>query len=185
MTRIVEGRRHWFDRSSVEREADRRTRESQWVSYLEAARIVGCSPGAIATGVKRGEIAHRQASRGPRGGRASLDIESVYAFRDARTARIQAAKARTEERLARTRPPDDGDVWVSTEVAALILRLSPSRVRQLAQADRLPCERVGRLLWFRRSDVERISSARSFTALMKAARADAARENHPAPQPVE
>ena len=60
------------------------------------------------------------------------------------------------------KPPDvEGDVWLDAVATALVLRLSPTRVNQLAAEVRLPFTEAGRRRWFRRSHIEHIASARA------------------------
>lgn len=174
LTHKREDGRFWVGKASVESEAQRRVDEAgRWVSYQAAAKIAGCNPGTIGAAVARGEITHREASRGPRGGRASLEAESVHAFaarwvrrkREAETRRAAAA-----ERRPASAPPDDDQVWLSVETTALVLGLSPSRVKQLAAAGRLPHTRTESRAWFLREHVEQVAAARAFAHTQRRAR---------------
>lgn len=176
LSRVVEGRRHLFYRASVEEEVARREAESgRRVSYATAVEIVGCTRGAIAAAVSRGEITRRLPA-GKRDLRACLDVESVRSFGERWMAHLREVAERADERAAEAdarralkEPPDDGQVWLSVSVAARVLDLSPVRIRQLAQEDRLPHRRVGRRIWLRRSDVEQIAAARVFRHRQRAA----------------
>lgn len=56
------GNRLWFDEDGVATFAKERAAEAKrWVSYVEAARIVGCSPSNIVNAVRRGDISGRAA----------------------------------------------------------------------------------------------------------------------------
>lgn len=170
ITKVQREGRHWFDRASVAREAKRRAGENaRWITYAEAADIVGCARGTITKAVARGDITHRTAPNRQRGGPASLDRHSVQAFAQQRaqltteTQReaIQRLEAQAE-RAALSQPPRDGQVWLDAATTAIVLGLSVSRVKQLAAADRVPHQRQGRRLWFRRTDVEQLAAARAF-----------------------
>lgn len=160
----VEHGRLWFDLASVEAEAQRRAHEAErWVSYVEAARIAGCSAAMIGAAVQSGDLAHRSAGRGDRGGRASIDRDSAVAFGRRRAQELaDMAAAKQSLKSSYNGPPDDGQVWLSSSVSGLILGISAGRVHQLAAADRLPHVRVGNRLWFRRRDIEQIAAARAF-----------------------
>jgi len=70
---VKTGRRWWVDEASVR---ERATDNEQWVSHVEAARIVGCSPQTILRAVSGGSIARRD---GPRSF-PSLSRNSVESF---------------------------------------------------------------------------------------------------------
>lgn len=168
--------RIWFRKADVDREAQRREHQvGRWISYADAATIVGCSHGTIGAAVRRGDIANRPASTGRRGGRASLDASSVRAFAAnwaTQRAHVAAEAAERAARRSNTQPPDDQQVWLNTYVTALVVGVSPSRVKQLAAADRPPHVRIGRRLWFRRQDIEQAAAVRAFRAAKAAATAD-------------
>ena len=89
---LLHAGRWWVDRQAVVDSAEDRSR---WVSYVEAARLAGCSPGAIGYAVRHGGITQREMTN-----RAlpSLERSSVLAFAEGRAARARA--------LARRRAPD-------------------------------------------------------------------------------
>ena len=60
------------------------------------------------------------------------------------------------------RPPDDGDVWLKSTTAALVLGFSPQYLGRLAAQERIPAVRRGPHWWFRRRDVEQQAAARAF-----------------------
>lgn len=66
-------------------------------------------------------------------------------------------------------PPTDGDVWLSSVTAALLLGWTPQYVTRLATHERIPAVRRGRRWWLRRRDVERCAAARAFTSQHRAA----------------
>jgi excisionase family DNA binding protein len=130
-----------------------------------AARIAGCSDRTIARAVAAGHIKRRETTS-----RAvpSLDRVTVEAYATQRRAE-QAARARDkavgeqdrDRRRSTLRPPDDGNVWLTPTEAALVLGLSPSRVKQMTRQDRLPHHTTpaGRH-FFRRDHIEQVAAAR-------------------------
>ena len=59
-------------------------------------------------------------------------------------------------------PPDDGQVWVTTKTAALVLGLTPNGVGARIRAGTLPAVLRGSRYWLRRVDVETAAAARVF-----------------------
>lgn len=144
------GHRWWVDEGDVRTLAAMR---SSWVSFADAAELVGCSEGAIKTAVNAGWIRQRDVHRSL----PSLERESVVEFAGEWAARKHRRAERTKLVAG---PPDDGDVWLDMATAALVLGISRSRASQLALAERLPCTvRDGRR-WFRRTDIENAAAAR-------------------------
>lgn len=149
------GRTWWVTASSVE--ALRASRD-RWVSRKEAARLAGCSATTIGEAAGRGEIVSRELA-----GRfwPALDRVSVEAWAEQRAAR-EAARARAQApRRPVTGPPDDGDVWLDAETAALVLGFTREWVRKMARREQLPAVRRGQQWWFRRRDVEQAAAARA------------------------
>jgi hypothetical protein len=113
---------------------------TEWVSHAAAAELVGCSTSTIEQHLD--EIAHRPR----RGGRPSLDRESVEVF----AARWRKGLAEKEvrgrsraEATPRNQPPTDGDVWLDATTAALVIGCTVQWVTRLALAERLPATRGG------------------------------------------
>ena len=129
------------------------------MSLLDAAEIVGCGHGPVERMVRDGVIEQRPGLRGvPSLRRASVEAAAGVWLRE--------KKARDEARQAAQRgltdPPDDGQVWVGSDVAALVIGITANRVRQLAKAGRLPATMCGSKLWLRRDHVEAVAAARRF-----------------------
>ncbi|WP_139982980.1 type IV toxin-antitoxin system AbiEi family antitoxin domain-containing protein [Nocardioides litoris] len=160
---LVGGRR-WISRDVLRRAIASRAAERQtWVSWADAAKVAGCSVETIHRAVQAGRIERRDQ---PGTALPSLRRDSVEAFTRQREAEAEAA-ARARQEAARSRggaPPDLDHVWLPTAVVAIMLRLSPSGVRQRAARGYLPCERHGGRLWFRRDHIELVAAAR-FAAL--------------------
>ena len=136
------------------------SRKDEWVSILEAARLLGCGHGPVERMVRQGVIERRCGTRGV----PSLKLASVEAAAATWSREQRERSARVERRAHRRRndPPYTGEVWLDSTTAALVLGLTANRVRQLAKAGRLPSTMTGTKLWFRRSDVERAAAARVF-----------------------
>lgn len=130
---------------------------SQWVSMAQAAEIAGCAETTIQAAVKRGEIEQRVAHRTT----PSLSRRSVEQWREARVQR----KLVREQRRRPSAPPDDGNVWLDSRTAGLVLGIGASRVRQLAESERLPGVRRAGRWWFRRDHVEQVAAARALVGM--------------------
>lgn len=169
------GRRLWFEEDGVAAFARARVAEAErWVSYVEAAQIVGCSPSNIVNAVQRGDISGRRPprKRGPRGGVASLSRSAVEDYAERWRAQRELAREAQERATAAReplKPPGPGDVWLSARATSLLLGVSVSRVHQLALADRLPHVRHRGRVWFRRSHMEVAAAARAFARAAAAA----------------
>lgn len=138
-----------------------RYEEERWISTVEAAKIIGCSVSTIRRAVANGSIEQRHHNYS----RPSLCRVSVAAFSLAEEgrSRLDAALAYGRAPVAdRWGPPRgvEGDPWLSTATAAVILGCSPSRVRQLCLAERLPATRHHLRWWLRRSHVEIAAASR-------------------------
>ncbi|MEO7846979.1 MAG: hypothetical protein ABIR82_16705, partial [Nocardioides sp.] len=146
-----------------------RAEEARWVSHAVAAEIVGCGEEAIRRHVKAGAFRRRNVVRA----RPSFERTSVEAFAERwRADAAESAQRRRErawKRAEPSRPPDiAGDVWLGAATAALVLRISQTRVNQLSAQDRLPYTTVGRRRWYRRSHMEQIASARALVVVSSA-----------------
>jgi excisionase family DNA binding protein len=153
----------WVTESSVRQLAEERAADRErWISWTEAAEIVGCARDLIPQLVAQGHLEQRPAHRTtPSLCRTSVEAYApVFAEQraEARRHKAELQQARTE----RSHGPADGDVWLSVETSALVLGLSPSRVLQLVHAELLPATQIGRRWWLRRSDVEQVAAARAF-----------------------
>jgi excisionase family DNA binding protein len=153
---VRSGQRWWLDEESVEvcrlqREAER----EEWLSHVEAAEVVGCSPQTVLIAAKSGRIDQRHMPRGF----PSLSRASVETF-----AAEQQQRAREREQGAAQRPvsgpPDDHHTWLGSAETAQILGISRRRVDQLAKQESLPFVQVGRRRWFRRDHVDLVKHAR-------------------------
>jgi hypothetical protein len=148
----------WISRAEVENLASER---ASWITYVEAAALVGCSNRVITRAVRTGQIESRArlgVTREP-----SLRRTSVRAFA---LVWAQERAAVAERAPARSRPgslpPDDEHVWLSTRTAALVLGMTPTGVRYRVHQGLLPHVRRRGRLWFRREHVEQAAAARAF-----------------------
>ena len=100
---------------------------SEWITYVEAARVIGCAERTVARMVRDGRLVQR---KGPRA-QPSISAESARAVgvevRVAKLSREQRAAERAAAKAARWTPPPDGNVWLSAEAAALVLGVTGSR----------------------------------------------------------
>ncbi|MCY7290462.1 MAG: hypothetical protein LH624_20030, partial [Cryobacterium sp.] len=109
--------------------------------------------------VRDGLIEQRPGHRGvPSLRRASVET-AAGAWSHEKRAR-DAARRAAQRRL--TDPPDDGHVWVGSDVAALVIGITANRVRQLAKVGRLPATMCASKLWLRRDHLEAVAAARRF-----------------------
>lgn len=155
--------RTWVSGESVDELAAARTADEQaWVSQAAAADIVGCSHGRIPELIEEGLLEQRP---GPRW-RASISRKSAMSAAVVWSQRLRVAKDERDERR-RTRPtnraPDDGQVWVTTTIAALTLGLTRNGVGERIRTGTLPATLRGNRYWLRRQDVEVAAAAQAFT----------------------
>lgn len=141
---------------------DRQTKAHGWISYVAAAKIVGCSAATIGNAVKAGKLEHRE---GTSRYSASIGRASVEKYAEEWQAEQQAAQERRDAQPAVASGfPEDGHMWLDTNTTALVLGISPSRVGQLARRESLPSVTRGRRRWFRRDHIETIAASRSLAA---------------------
>lgn len=130
--------------------------EADWVSAEAAAAIIGCTPASIRQLVRSGLVTQRPA----RGRRPSIDRSSAEAYAPVwRRERAQRDAARRPRRLPSRLPC--GHEWLPTLTAAIVLGVSPSRMRQAAAEGLLPFERDRGRLWFRRDVTEQVAARRA------------------------
>lgn len=130
-----------------------------WISYVEAARLLDVAPSTVTNLVRQGQLTHRSVSRNlPSLGRSS--VLRLARQREEERERIERARL---ERAARTRPPDDGQVWLSVSTTAALLGVTPTRVTQMIRTERLPATRKGQRWWIRRQHAEILAAARAAT----------------------
>jgi hypothetical protein len=137
---------------------------SEWITYVEAARVIGCADRTVARMVRDGRFVQR---KGPRA-QPSISAESARAVgvevRAAGLSGEQRAAERAAAKAARWTPPPDGNVWLSAETTALVLGVTTQSVHQRFADGKLPFTVHGGMKWFRRSDVEMRAAVRAFQA---------------------
>jgi len=150
------GGRWWLDERAVR---ERLAEEARWVSMVDAAAIVGCHPKTVLEHAKAGDIEQRQANRGS----PSLLRTSVEAFGVRWRAVAGGGGAAVCGPVSRSpRPSEDGHEWIGVAEVAELLRVSTTRVGQMARADRVPWIEHGGRRWFRRDLIEGVAAARAF-----------------------
>lgn len=133
---------------------------TEWITQAEAARIIGCSVNVVERLASAGRIRRRW----PPGRKTpTIDRASAEGFRawwQEYQAGIQRQRRERLERMALAGPPSDGEVWLDTTTAALVIGVSSQYLGRLALQDRIPATRRGLFWWFRRRDVEQYAAAR-------------------------
>lgn len=135
----------------------------EWITLAEASALIGCSRHTVERYVGSGQIRRRypRARRTPTLDRAS--VESFAAWWQERGREME--QRRREQRSQRLGPPQDGEVWLDSATAALVLGYSPQYLGRLALAERVPGYREGlgrpSRWWFRRRDIEQLAAARA------------------------
>lgn len=143
--------RWWLDPASVEAAA---LEQGRWVSWAEAAEIAGCSPSSIGTAVGQGLIESRSRPRAV----PSLLRSSVEAYAEGLARRTSEPAIPAPEVSG---PPDDGHVWLSTTVVAIMLGVRRADVARWVRAERLPGVKRGSRVWVRREHAEAAAAARA------------------------
>jgi hypothetical protein len=140
---------------------------TEWITWDEAANLVGCSRAGLYPHVRAGRIRHR-ARRVRRGSLDRASVEQFGTWLAQHKAERAAARNTARRKPSPSGPPDDTDIWLKTTTAALVLGYSPQYLGRLAAEERVPAHRRGHGWWFRRSDVEQLAAARTFTQLLRA-----------------
>lgn len=134
---------------------------TQWVTYVEACKIVGCTQPTISRAISNGHIVSRHAGRKvPALDRATVE-EFARAFAERQAYREQKRRASADH----TDPPDTVHLWLTPNEAGDVLGITGTRVWQLVNRDRLPHTRRGRRIWIRLDHAEQAAAARAFWAM--------------------
>lgn len=143
---------------------------AEWITQRAAAEIIGCSPGAVERYAAAGLIQRRW----PVGRKTpTIDRASAEQFRpwwEAHVAEEERKRLEREARAATSGPPMDGDVWLDSATAALVIGVSAQYVGRLAASERIPATRRRRCWWFRRRDVEQFVAVRALVRARAAGR---------------
>ena len=138
---------------------------SAWITWSQAAELVGCSVSVIERHTRTGRIQSR-ALRNRGHYQPTLSRTSVEAFANwwqpmnAQREQRRAERARNVRPPEPIGPPDDGQIWLRATTAALVIGCTPQWVGRIASEERIPAVRRGRRWWLRRTDVEIYSAAR-------------------------
>lgn len=150
---------------------------SEWLTWPQAADLVGCSIPTVETYVRTGRIESRRGQQGGhRGG--SLRRTSVEAFavwwREETARRDETHRVRDQRKAAkdarRIRPPEP-EGWIqATEAAELLGHPQSAHVIYLAQQGKFEARKVSTRWWVRRADVEAYAAERDqWVSWLKAA----------------
>lgn len=125
-----------------------------WVTYAEAAEILGCHVSNVAKLVEKGQLN----SSGQRG--ASFDRNQVEQFALRREAKrqVRAQRSRGYQRIDQR--PDQNHDWLSPRQVAALLGVSPQAITRRIRTDRLPAVENGGRHWVRRDHLEQVEAAR-------------------------
>jgi excisionase family DNA binding protein len=128
----------------------------------DAARVIGCS---VLVVEKHLGLSPLQASRLAADSPLMISAERVRRLAGAlaQASVLDSSDLRFRQALALARPPADGDVWLSTTTAAAVLGVTQRTVRKRAEEGRIPFAVQSGRRWYRRTDVEVMAAARTFT----------------------
>lgn len=136
----------------------------EWITHAEAAAIVGCGLKVIDNRQRAGVIERRYPHdrKIPSLSRASVEVFAEQWQRQQAEARERADPAQ----MPKDGPPDDGDVWLDTTTASLVVGVSTQYLGRLALQGRLPAalDKQKRKWWFRRSQIEDYAAARALAS---------------------
>ena len=133
----------------------------EWVTYKQAARILGVTHTTVGAMIQDGRLTGRAlaASYYP-----SINAASVRAHAGEREAAARVREQARHDQEERQLPPQDGQVWLTARVAAAVLGITPARLYQRAHAGRTPFTWKDGRMWFRRSDIETRAAVVAFHA---------------------
>src|SRR6476469_1513870 len=109
-------------------------RDDEWVTYKQAARILGVHFSNVPKMVRRGDLTPHPTRR------PSLRLADVIRLRDARAERARLRSLPPEPRPPKDppQPPDREQPWVGAEVVARHMGVGVSAVHQRSRRGRLP-----------------------------------------------
>jgi excisionase family DNA binding protein len=139
--------------------------EARWMTWVEAAQIIGAPRHIVESWIRDGRLRTRRAPRAkPSVERLSAEALAIE-WRAIVTEREAKRRARQRSQEARRRlasPPADGDTWLTPSQAADLLGCSQQAVRNRVHSERLPGVQVGGRIWLRQRDVEQAARAAAF-----------------------
>ena len=138
----------------------------EWVSWDEAAEIVGCPVPTIDWHTRTGRIK----TRPHRGNRPTIDAASLEEFREWWQARERAREERRQQPTPRRRTrkstatasirPEPAEDWVTVADACEALGLTESTVRHHIRRGDLESTRIGRRVWLSAASVREYAQDR-------------------------
>ncbi|GAB6985276.1 helix-turn-helix domain-containing protein [Nocardioides pyridinolyticus] len=137
--------------------------EPQWITHAEAAAIVGCSLRTIARRQRRVTLlADTRLTARSRPLTARRSRPSPGGWKREQHGKQQKATQSPH----RGGPPDDGDVWLDSITAGLVVGVSTQYLGRLTRQGRLPAARDSgkRKWWYRRSHIEAYAAARALAS---------------------
>lgn len=127
---------------------------TSWVTYAEAAEILGCHVSNVSKLVDKGELN----STGRRG--ASFDRDSVESLAKRRDVERQARVLRPRGYQRIDHRPDHEHEWLSPREVAKLLGVTRTAVSRRIRTGRLPGVVNGGRQWVRRDHLEQVEAAR-------------------------
>lgn len=127
---------------------------TSWVTYAEAAEILGCHVSNVSKLVDKGQLS----STGQRG--ASFDRDGVEELARRRQARREMLEQRTRKYQRIDHRPDHEHEWLSPREVAELLGVTPQAVLRRIRTERLPGVEHGGRRWVRRDHLEQVEAAR-------------------------
>ncbi len=136
---------------------------TEWLTYLEATRRLGVTPGTVREMLNRGDLVRRPGARDQDRRRRdpAVNAASVERLRATREQRRAERAAAAERAAIRGTPPDDEHVWLNDHAAAAVLRVSRSWVKLRAWEGRIPATKHGGRWWVRRDHAEQLARVRA------------------------
>lgn len=123
--------------------------DTEWLTWPQAAALVGCPVPTIDYHTRTGRIRHRV------GQHPSLDAASVKDFatwwhaREARRQELAVTRQRANAATSLVPPTPNPNDWVHTAAAAQMMGCSESHVPWLARHGRIEGQLLGRKWWYR------------------------------------
>lgn len=134
--------------------------DEDWLTYAEAAEILGCGPANVPKLIAKGHLQTRHQLTGQRARAGTLRRADVVALAQFRTATELERGARAARARVKKMPPDDDLEWVTIPEAARQLGRTPEAVLARLTAGRLPATRVGRRWWICQDQLTIIEAGR-------------------------
>ena len=144
--------------------------DDDWVTYAEAAEILGCHISTVSKHVVAGTLQNRRQATGRRVRTGALRRDDVAQLAETRQAEVlERDQRRRELAMARalagpTGPPDSDQVWLSPKQAAEQLGLGKYAILRRIRRERLPATWHGGRWWIQPAHLWSIEAPREATA---------------------